>query len=181
MMARRRGERSAWVGGAALVFVAAGLALWWGTRAPALPPIEGDRVGVDLAGERFVVELAADPVTQHRGLSGRNSIDPAGGMLFAYPVPQRLQFVMRDCLVPIDIAFLDRDGRVLAVHAMGVERPRQPWESQRQYELRLPRYTSPPATSFALELAGGRLAQLGVEAGSQARFDIEGVLAHLRR
>lgn len=165
----------------ALGFALLAAALWWATRAPALPPVTDDQVGIDLAGERFVVELAADPATQHRGLSGRESIDPTGGMLFAYPAPQALQFVMRDCTVPIDIAYLDRGGRVLAFHAMRVETPRQPWETRRQYELRLPRYTSPAGAHFALEVAGGRLDELGVEVGSVARLDADAVLARLDR
>jgi uncharacterized membrane protein (UPF0127 family) len=167
-----------WVGAGFAVLAAA---FWLATRTPALPPIEDDRVGVDLGGVRFIAELAADPATQQRGLSGRERIDALGGMLFAYPSPRPLQFVMRDCLVPIDIAFLDRAGRVVAVHAMGVETPRQPWETKRQYEARLPRYTSPPEALFALEVAGGRLAELGVEVASTARFDVAAVLARLQR
>ncbi len=163
----------------AFAVLAAALALWLAHREAGLPPIEGDHVGIDLGGVRFVVELAADPATQQRGLSGRDAIDPLGGMLFAYPSPRRLQFVMRDCRVPIDIAFLDGAGRVVALHAMKVETPRQAWETKRQYETRLPRYTSPPQAWFALEVAGGRLAELGVEVGSDARFDVRGVLARL--
>lgn len=160
-----------------IVFAGLALGVWWVTRAPALPPVEGDRVGVDLGGTRFVVELAAEAALQYRGLSGRESIDPLGGMLFVYPTPRAMQFVMRDCLVPIDIAFLDPRGEVVGIHAMEVEAPRQPWESAREYEQRLRRYGSPPGAQFALELAGGRLRELGVEVGSRAVFDLATVLA----
>lgn len=174
--------RRPWVWACAVGFSLLAAGLWWATRAPALPPVSDDRVGIDLGGERFVVELAADPAAQHRGLSGRDSIDPNGGMLFGYPSAARaLQFVMRDCEVPIDIAFLDRGGRVLAVHAMKVETPRQPWETPRQYEQRLPRYTSPAGAQFALEVAGARLEALGVGVGSHARFDVDAVLTRLHR
>lgn len=169
------GARLARASGLCFLLLAAGL--WWVIRTPALPPIDGDRVGLDLGGERFVVELAADPMIQHRGLSGRESIDPLEGMLFAYPTPRALQFVMRDCVVPIDIAFLNRSGRVIGVHAMKVETPRQPWESKREYERRLLRYQSPPSAFFALEVAGGRLAELGIDEGSITYFDAEAVLA----
>ncbi len=171
--------RARWVGVSGVVFVCLAAAIWWVTRAPALPPVDGDRVGIDLGGERFVVELAVEPAAQHRGLSGRDHIEALGGMLFAYPSPRAMQFVMRECLVPIDIAFLDRRGAVLAVHAMQVETPRQPWETPRQYEQRLRRYTSPAGAQFALELAGGRLRELGIDVGSRAFFDVAAVLAQL--
>ncbi len=168
--------RGRWVPACGIVLACLALGLWWTTRAPALPPVEGDRVGVDLGDTRLVVELAVEATVQYRGLSGRASIDPLGGMLFVYPTPRAMQFVMRDCLVPIDIAFLDTRGTVVAVHAMEVETPRQPWESSREYEQRLRRYTSPPDAQFALELAGGRLRELGVGVGSRVRFDVATVL-----
>ncbi len=180
-MARGSEQRARWVAACGGGFALLAALAWWATRVPALPPVEGNRVGIDLGGERFTVELAADPGTQYRGLSFRESIAPTGGMLFAYPRPGAMQFVMRDCLVPIDIAFLDAGGRVLALHAMQVETPKQPWETPRQYEARLPRYEGPAATQFALEVAGGRLAELGVEVGARARFDIAAVLSRFTR
>lgn len=163
----------------AVAFSLLAVGVWWVTRVPALAPVEGDVAGIDLGGVRFAAELAVDPGTQHRGLSGRDQIDPLGGMLFAYPSPRAMQFVMRDCLVPIDIAFLDTAGRVVALHEMKVETPRQPWETPRQYEARLPRYQSPPEAHFALEVAGGRFAELGVGVGALARFDTGAVLGRL--
>ena len=70
---------------------------------------------------------------------------------------------------------------MLAVHAMEVETPRQPWETPRQYEQRLRRYTSPADAQFALELAGGRLRELGIDVESRAVFDVAAVLAQLGR
>jgi hypothetical protein len=69
-------------------------------------------------------------------------------MLFPYPSPRPLAFVMRDCKVPIDVAFPDAGGRVLNVHTMKAEPPRREDESAAAYESRLPSYASagPPAT-----------------------------------
>ena len=127
----------------------------------------------------FYAELAVDFATQVRGLSGRPEIDPEGGMLFAYPEAKPLIFVMRDCLAPIDIAFLDADARVVAIHSMAVEAPRQPWESPSDYQGRLQPYASGAPAQYAFESAGGRLAELGVRVGDRARFDRDGVLAKL--
>ena len=60
-----------------------------------------------------------------------------------------------------------RKGRVVALHRMPAEPPRRPDESPFDYERRLPVYPSRAPAQFAIELAGGRLAQLGVGVGAQ--------------
>ena len=65
---------------------------------------------VPLGGESFRLELALDPETRQLGLSGRPRIAANEGMLFVFPAPRPLAMVMRDCPVPIDVAFLDAAG-----------------------------------------------------------------------
>ncbi|RMD60960.1 MAG: DUF192 domain-containing protein [Planctomycetota bacterium] len=133
---------------------------------------EAQRVLVRVKGEPFKVEVALDPQTRYRGLSFRSHIGPDEGMLFVFPTPQRLAFVMRDCLVPIDIAFLDGAGRVLAVHSMQLE-PRKKGESDADYNARLTRYSSRYRAQLALETAGGRLQELGLKPGDKVHFDFD--------
>ncbi len=128
---------------------------------------------VTIKGERFVMELALTDATRLRGLSGREAIDPKGGMLFVFPYAGRHEFVMRDCPAPIDIAFLDAAGRVVAFHEMVPEEPRREDESQFDYEMRLKRYPSRFPAHFAVETAGGRLSSLGVKEGDRFEFDTE--------
>ena len=92
-------------------------------------------------------------------------------MLFAFGSPRPLAMVMRDCPEPIDVAFLDGEGRVVALHSMRPEPPRGAGESAIQYERRLPAYPSAAPAQFAVEVAGGRLAQLGVQVGTRLVFD----------
>jgi hypothetical protein len=130
----------------------------------------GHVVPVVVAGETFEVEVAADPQSRTRGLSGRSTIPPNGGMLFVLPRPGLLSMVMRDCPNPIDVAFVDAMGRVVAIHAMPPEPPRRPDESPFRYEQRLPAYASGVPVQFALETAGGRLAQLNLQVGDRLHF-----------
>lgn len=130
---------------------------------------------VTVKGERFVMELALDDASRIKGLSGRAEIDPKGGMLFVFPTSQRREFVMRDCPVPIDIAFLDPSGRVVAVHAMVPEEPKRENETDFEYENRLKRYSSRFPAQFAVETAGGRLTALGLREGELVVFDVEGL------
>ncbi len=139
-----------------------------------------DTVWVEFASRRFALELAADSATRHRGLGGREQIARNGGMIFVFPRAALRGFVMRDCLVPIDIAFLDEAGRVLSVESMQVERPRAPRESRRDYESRLPSYDSPAPALFAIEMAGGRLGELGLRVGDAILFDRESALGRAR-
>jgi len=92
-------------------------------------------------------------------------------MFFAFGSPRPLAMVMRDCPEPIDVAFLDGEGRVVALHSMPPEPPRREGESAMQYERRLPDYPSGAPAQFAVEVAGGRLAQLGVQVGTRLVFD----------
>ncbi len=133
-------------------------------------------VKVVVAGETFEVEVAADPMTRQRGLGGRTSIPRNGGMLFVLPRPRRFSMVMRDCPIPIDVAFVDAMGRVVAIHEMVPEPPRRLDETPFRYERRLPGYPSGEPIQFALETAAGCLAYLGRQVGDRLHFSARALL-----
>lgn len=120
----------------------------------------------------FFLEIAADNATRVQGLGGREMIEEDGGMIFIFPRPRTLNFVMRDCLVPIDIAFLDQFGTVVATHEMPIE-PREEGESAQAYEQRLIQYSSKAAAQFALEFRAGTLRELGLERGDKVELDLK--------
>ena len=135
---------------------------------------------VTLGGETFELELALDPHSRFRGLSGRAAVPADGGMLFVHPSPRPVAMVMRHCPVPIDVAFLDAWGRVLSRFSMKPEPPRRTDESEREYEARLPRYASGWPAQFAIELAGGRLSELGIEVGQRLDIDHRALAARAK-
>lgn len=103
-------------------------------------------------------------------------------MLFVFRRPEALGFVMRDCLVPIDIIFLDATGRVTAMHQMTLEEPRRPDEKpyadalgrrRDPYEERLKIYRSNGPAQFAIELRGGMLDELSVSVGDRIPLETE--------
>lgn len=128
---------------------------------------------VQIKGEKFFLELAADNPTRTLGLGGREFIADDGGMLFVFPEPRRLNFVMRDCPIAIDVIFLDQLGNVTAVHTMPPEEPQRESESDWEYETRLERYPSRMAAQFAIELQGGKAAELGVQTGEKIALDLK--------
>ena len=73
----------------------------------------------------FRVWIADTAATRAQGLMNATEADlaPLGdgtrrGMLFVFPVAQSVSFWMRDTEVPLDLAYLDETGRILAVHAL---------------------------------------------------------------
>jgi uncharacterized protein len=117
---------------------------------------------LQIKGVLFELELALTPEERAEGLMGREKIAKNGGMLFVFPAeppyPTELGFWMKNCLVPIDLLFLDPSGKVVVIHEMEPPLPGVP-------DHELPAYRSGAPAQFAIELKGGRAAELGVAIG----------------
>lgn len=122
-------------------------------------------IGLDIAGQVYRVELAHTPASRARGMGGRRTFPAGTAMLFVHPDDLGRRYWMKGCLVPIDIAFLDRQGRITAMHRMPPPPPRGERESQAAYEARLLRYPSRRGARYALELPSGDLERLGLRVG----------------
>ncbi len=144
------------------------------------PRVPEGRELVTIKGERFFLEPALDQATRFKGLGGREAIEPDGGMLFVFPTPRPLAFVMRDCPYPIDIAYLSEAGTVMTMHEMEPEEPQRPGESDIAYEMRLRRYPSMYPCRYVVEVAGGTWERLGLEVGDAIDFDRERLKAIAR-
>jgi uncharacterized protein len=109
---------------------------------------------------RFQVEVADTPETRSRGLMFRTHLAPDAGMVFLFDAPTSGAFWMKDTLIPLQIAFWDADGRIVAILDM------RPCETDE-----CPLY-SPGATYVAaLEVNAGRLDALGVQVGDRVLFE----------
>ncbi|MEM8783114.1 MAG: DUF192 domain-containing protein [Planctomycetota bacterium] len=136
-------------------------------------PVTAETLRVTLGDQSFDLELALEPATRIQGLSDRAYIAPDGGMLFAFPRAGNLNFVMRRCLVPIDIVFLDPGGRITATHAMQIEPYDRPDRLLRKYGSRYP-------AQFAIEVAGGTLESLALRPGDRIDLPLEDLKARAR-
>ena len=134
--------------------------------AAASQPLPTTELTID--GRTFELELALTPDQRYQGLSDRHAIPADGGMLFVFPEAAHRTFVMRRCLVPIDLIFLDADGRVVRMHQMQVEPYGRP-------EWQLTDYDSDAPAQYAIELKGGMLNELDLSRGD--RIDLPGDLA----
>ena len=122
-------------------------------------------IPIRVATERFEVEVAADDTSRRRGLGGRNRLLKRTGMLFIHPDLAVRSYWMYDCLIDMDTAFLDREGRIVAIHRMKREAPRRANEYRDMYERRLKRYSSRRPAKYALEIPPGDLTRLGLRVG----------------
>ncbi len=121
----------------------------------------------------FKLDVAATNEARIKGMGGRKEVPPGTGMLFVFPRAQRLSFLMRDCPIAIDVIFLDPSARITAIHTMQPEEPRRPGEDDSAYDARLKKYSSRFPAQYAVELAGGMAAQLGLKEGEKLALDTE--------
>ena len=138
-----------------------------GCQAPSPPATER----VVIAGETFGLELAVDERSRVRGMMARVAFPDQGGMLFVFPEATERSFWMANCLIDIDLLFLDARGTITAVHHMMIEPPPADGESLLAYEGRLLRYWSNGPAQFAVELKPGAVDRLGV--GVNDRIDLD--------
>lgn len=106
----------------------------------------------------FEVEVAATRDTRTRGLMWRYALAENAGMLFIFSREQPLSFWMRNTLIPLDMLFIDANGKVVSIIENAEPRTLQS------------RPSTGPAT-YVLELAGGTSARKGLKAGSQVTFE----------
>ena len=75
---------------------------------------------VNSSGERVPVqvEIADTPEERQTGLMGRSALAEEAGMLFAFDQEQILVFWMKDTLIPLSIAYIDAEGRIVDIQNM---------------------------------------------------------------
>jgi uncharacterized membrane protein (UPF0127 family) len=83
------------------------------TRAAGLPTIE-----LSIKGHRLMAEVASTEATRTTGLMNRFSLQPDHGMLFVFKEALPQAFWMKNTYVPLSIAFIDGDGRIINIEDM---------------------------------------------------------------
>ena len=139
---------------------AAGMVVMQG--APTAPAAPKQRVSanglplevIELGGKPHELEVAATQKAVEKGLSRRATVPEGTGMIFVFPESRILSFWMIDCLTDIDVAYLDRTGKVVSTYTMAVEPQQGAGESRDAYMNRLKRYPSADDAMFAIEEIG---------------------------
>lgn len=84
------------------------LSLFFGCQGGTLPTAT-----ITVKDRRVDVEVADDESERALGLMYRDRLGEDAGMLFVYPSAQERSFWMKDTRIPLTIAYLDADGRIV--------------------------------------------------------------------
>lgn len=115
------------------------------------------------------LELARTPEEHQRGLMFRDYLPPDSGMLFVYTFESRESYWMYNTLIPLSIAFIDRDGIIVDIQDMArLNNPADQSEAARFV------YPSVAPYWYALEVNPGWFLQHEVGVGQQIMFCLGG-------
>lgn len=131
------------------------------TPVPTPTPIPVPSVIIMAADGRQVVvpvEVADTPETKTRGLSRRERLDEAAGMIFVFDEPGLYNFWMADTTIPLSIAFIARDGRIVDVKDM------EPLSREL--------HTASAPYQYALEVNRGFFARQGIKPGDRVELHL---------
>jgi uncharacterized membrane protein (UPF0127 family) len=138
------------------------------TAAAAQSPTEVtfERSALVIVGEAgrnsFDVELALTPDQRSRGLMYRRAMAPNAGMLFDFGKRvQRVSMWMKNTILPLDMLFIDADGRIESI-------------AERTVPQSLVAISSRGLVRGVLELNGGTVSRLGIKPGDRVEHPIFG-------
>jgi len=123
---------------------------------------EKREIAIESRGGRIVVmaEIANSPGQREQGLMYRKELKDGNGMIFVFERDEILSFWMKNTLVPLSIAYIAYDGRILEIYDM------QPGD--------LSSIRSSRSARYALEVPQGWFNRVGIVPGD--RLDIRGLL-----
>ena len=103
---------------------------------------------------RFTVELAKTPAQQQQGLMFRREMALDAGMLFLYDRDGPIHMWMKNTLIPLDMLFIQADGRIAHIAERTVPFSEDTISSRRRVRA-------------VLELNGGTADRLGIQVGDR--------------
>ncbi len=113
-------------------------------------------IAADGTEHQFQVEIVRSPEDKARGLMFRESLAPDHGMLFLSNREERQMMWMKNTLIPLDMLFVCRNGRISHIHPRAVPKS-------------LATISSQGRVLAVLELRGGTVSRLGIRKNDRVR------------
>jgi uncharacterized protein len=129
-------------------FAAMALVFWSAAASADLP-----EVVVTIAGHKATIEVASTDAQRSTGLMHRRMLPENRGMLFIFPDIAMHGMWMMNTYVPLSVAFLDREGRIINIEDM------QP-QTQNTHSAAKP-------AKYALEMNLGWFAKRNIKPGAK--------------
>lgn len=114
------------------------------------------KIPLYIHGKEIWVEVAKTPEERNHGLMGRKHLGKDEGMLFIFETEDYHGFWMKDTVIPLSIAFIGKDGRIVSITDM---RPQT-----------LDSHLPPTPVPYALEMNKGWFSSHGIKTGDVVRF-----------
>jgi uncharacterized membrane protein (UPF0127 family) len=105
------------------------------------------------------VEIADTPESRQLGLMNRPSLPDDAGMLFVFESTSRLAFWMKNTLIPLSVAFIDDQWKIVDIQDMRV--------GPNPETGRLNIYEAAKPSRYALEVNQGLFARRGIGVGAK--------------
>lgn len=103
--------------------------------------------------KKLYVSIADTDEKRASGLMHKKHLDPNKGMLFKFPYSHHLRFWMKNTYIPLDIAFIDDNFKVIQI--------------ERMYPLSTRAITAQHPCKYALEVNSGWFDKNGIKVGTQ--------------
>ena len=116
---------------------------------------------VELAGQRYSVEIAANDAERARGLMFRDTLPAGHGMLFIHERQEPQAYWMKNTRIPLDILYFDNTRKLVSQ-----QRDVPPCSLGDA----CPPYPSDAPARFVLELNAGEAARLQLDEGAELHF-----------
>ena len=116
---------------------------------------------VELAGQRYAIEVADDDAERARGLMFRDALPEDRGMLFIHDAEVPQAYWMKNTRIPLDILYFDTGRRLVSQ-----QRDIPPCSLGDA----CPSYPSNAPARYVLELNAGEAARLQLQDGAELTF-----------
>ena len=116
---------------------------------------------VELAGQRYSIEIADDNAERARGLMFRDAMAADSGMLFIHDTEEPQAYWMKNTKIPLDILYFDGSRKLVSQ-----QRDIPPCSLGDG----CPSYPSNAAARYVLELNAGESARLKLQDGAELQF-----------
>src|SRR5258708_29154979 len=103
---------------------------------------------------KFTMELVLSGPQMEQGLMFRHNLAPDTGMLLDFGAPTNVTMWMKNTLIPLDMLFLDGNGRIIDIHERAVPHS-------------LETIAANGPSRYVIELNGGTAEKLGIKPGDR--------------
>ena len=114
------------------------------------------KVKIEVDKKIYTFEVAVTNEARQKGLMFRKKLNKNSGMLFVYSQKSYLSFYMKNTFIPLDIAFIDEQHRIINIQQM------EPLDETS--------IVSKKRAQFALEANKGFFNRIGLKVGDKLEF-----------